>query len=624
MGVGNVERLDTLLQSNGRDGELKLALSRLHVDLRARCESGSPLSRDFIVAALRTLPRIKGSKHSIVRMECLNQCAQYLYVNGHTIDALIAANQLVSLSRLSQNRQWVRLAESVFAIVQADLGNVADAVIHYSRSLDLARELGNFCAEVCTLTNLGVALNYAGLYREAIPFLARAEALAGSDPETRSTEPTAAANLAQSYLYLEQYSDAFDAITRALRLSSAPTDSESALSLTIRESTFVQIALELGKFDLARVHSQSCKNFANQCRSDRARFISNVTSALCDIYCGDANEGIRELEQALQHTFKNNSDYIDGLTFLVKAYDRIGRFADALECMNKLIGHIRSVRQKSVIALLTATSGAIDASDLQSEASDLGALQYKAATLKARVAEEKLFGAQIETLERLAVAADLKEEASGQHGYRVGKLSALLAKDIGWSPEECFTLEIATRLHDIGKIGVPDRILFSSDELRSAQRQFMSAHTAIGAELLAQSQSPVIRVAEDVARRHHEWWNGQGYPSKLSGKRISIHARIASLADVFDALTHGRPYAEAWTADAALAEIAKRGGTQFDPMLTDRFLALMAHLRSEHEDLDAFLALGADTSSFAQARKRLKAMLSTARQREVRQVAMET
>lgn len=624
MGVGNVKRLDMLLQSDGRDGELKLALSRLHIDLKARCESGSPLSRDFIAAALRTLPRIKGSKHSVVRMECLKQCAQFLYVNGHTLDALVAANQLFSLSRLSQNREWVRRAENVLAIVQADLGNVADAVIHYSRSLDLARELGNFYAEIGTLTNLGVALNYAGLYREAIPFLVRAEALAGSDPATRSAEPPAAANLAQSYLYLEQYSDAFAAITRALSLSLPPKDSESALRLTIRESTFVQIALELGKFDLARAHSRSCGNFANQCRSDRARFISNVTSALCDIYCGDANEGILKLEQALQHTFQNNSDYIDGLTFLVKAYDKIGRFADALECMNKLIGHVRSVRQKSVIALLTATSGAIDASDLQSEVSDLGALQYKAAALQARVAEDMLFGAQVETLERLAVAADLKEEASGQHGYRVGRLSALLAKDLGWSPEECFTLEVATRLHDIGKMGVPDRILFSSDELRSAQRQFMYAHTAIGAELLAQSQSPVIRVAESVARRHHEWWNGQGYPSKVSGERIPIHARIASLADVFDALTHGRPYAETWTVDAAVAEIARRRGTQFDPALTDRFLVLITQLRSEHDDLDAFLARGADASSFAQARKRLKAMLSTARQREVKEVATET
>jgi putative two-component system response regulator len=144
----------------------------------------------------------------------------------------------------------------------------------------------------------------------------------------------------------------------------------------------------------------------------------------------------------------------------------------------------------------------------------------------------------------------------------------------------------------------------------------MSTHTTVGAELLCNSNIPQLRIAEEIARHHHEWWDGTGYPSKLSGKRIPIHARIVALADVFDALTHGRPYAPAWPIDRALEEIRQRRGTQFDPDLTDTFLALIDDLRREHADLDAFLGEASRNSPFLQARDKIRLMLEGGRQAE--------
>src|SRR5204862_1432663 len=112
--------------------------------------------------------------------------------------------------------------------------------------------------------------------------------------------------------------------------------------------------------------------------------------------------------------------------------------------------------------------------------------------------------------------------------------------------------ELGARLHDIGKIGVPDRILLTANELRDVERQFICAHTSLGGELLGKSHFPQVKVAEDIARFHHEWWNGEGYPSKLSEGRIPIHARIVAIVDVFDALTHGRPYAKPWSIEDAV------------------------------------------------------------------------
>jgi putative two-component system response regulator len=236
-------------------------------------------------------------------------------------------------------------------------------------------------------------------------------------------------------------------------------------------------------------------------------------------------------------------------------------------------------------------------------------LECREAKLRARIAEKEAAASRIEMLERFAVTADLREETSGEHGYRVGKLSSLVAEKLGLEEDACKVLEVAARLHDIGKIGIPDRILLTSEKLREAERQLMAAHTTIGAELLANSQMPHLRIAEQIARYHHEWWDGTGYPAKLRGKRIPLHARIVAIADVFDALTHGRSYAPAWTIDEALEEIISRRERQFDPELTDRFIELMTALRSLHPTLDDYLGKGGRSSPFAQARQRIRAML---------------
>jgi putative two-component system response regulator len=166
-------------------------------------------------------------------------------------------------------------------------------------------------------------------------------------------------------------------------------------------------------------------------------------------------------------------------------------------------------------------------------------------------------------------------------------------------------VELAARLHDIGKIGVPDAILLKPDKLNDAERQIMRTHTTVGAELLSKSNIPHMQMAEEIARHHHEWWNGEGYPGNLSGSAIPLASRITALADVFDALTHKRPYKEAWPIEKALEEIRQLKGTQFDPELTDLFLVLISKLRLEHGELDAYLGQAAMSSPFLQARSRI-------------------
>ncbi len=213
----------------------------------------------------------------------------------------------------------------------------------------------------------------------------------------------------------------------------------------------------------------------------------------------------------------------------------------------------------------------------------------------------------------MAVAADIREDISGEHGYRVGRLSALLAREIGWERDACNALDIAARLHDIGKIGIPEKILLDEKTLRAAEKHFIASHTLVGAEILARSEIPQVRIAEEVARCHHEWWDGTGYPRQLKGLDIPKSARIVALADAFDAMTHGRPYAKAITVEAALDQIAGLRARQFDPELTDHFLALVRRLAATNEDLDAYLGKAARNSPFLRARARIKELLAQGR-----------
>jgi putative two-component system response regulator len=208
-------------------------------------------------------------------------------------------------------------------------------------------------------------------------------------------------------------------------------------------------------------------------------------------------------------------------------------------------------------------------------------------------------------LERLAVTAELRDDSTGEHSYRVGKLASLLAHEFGCDEATCYRIELAARLHDIGKIGVPDAILLKPQKLNESERQIMRTHTTVGAELLSKSNIPELIMAEEIARHHHEWWDGSGYPSNLSGNAIPLAARITALADVFDALTHRRPYKIAWPIDAALDEIGRLKGRQFEPQLCDLFVVLIGRLRSDYIDIDSFLGQSAHGSPFLQARTRI-------------------
>lgn len=207
-------------------------------------------------------------------------------------------------------------------------------------------------------------------------------------------------------------------------------------------------------------------------------------------------------------------------------------------------------------------------------------LAAHARTLEQRVRDRtaELESARLEILERLAVASDFRDDATGKHARRVGEMAAQLAAELGVPGDTVELYRWAAPLHDVGKLGVPDSVLLKPGKLTPEEFDLMKRHTEVGASILSGSSAPVLQLAEQIALTHHERWDGGGYMG-LKGEEIPLCGRIVAVADVYDALTHERPYKHAWTLGESLAEIRSLSGKAFDPSVAEAFLALAAEGR---------------------------------------------
>ena len=203
-------------------------------------------------------------------------------------------------------------------------------------------------------------------------------------------------------------------------------------------------------------------------------------------------------------------------------------------------------------------------------------IQTQNQMLEAKVRERtrELEAAQIEIIERLAKAAEFRDDNTGQHTERVGQMAALIAKHMGLPDAQVSLIRRAAPLHDVGKIGIPDTILLKLGKLSGDEFDIVKTHTTIGARILSGSRFPILRLAEEIAFSHHERWDGNGYAG-MSGDKIPLPGRIVAVADVFDALTQQRPYKAAWPVAEAMGEIDRQRGRQFDPSLVDAFLRIL-------------------------------------------------
>ena len=496
-------------------------------------------------------------------------------IRERAVQGLLAVNQqfyrtgdlrrsgeaLGSALRLSRDlpaatRVFVLLRCGDFDMLRWD---VAAALRHTAEAMDLARDSGQRIEESRALTNLGMALDFAGLYDEADRHWRRALELLEGTGEARLRGNIWALRTPLGFrLKPENAQRAEHACREALACAhESPPRFRDSMACTAL-CNWAALEIQLGRVDEAASRLDQAEGYPNV--GVRPRWLIAVLRSMLAIRATNDEASRARLEALLEPTAAPAAAYvIETVGVLAAMYAAMGDAQRAGQALSRL----STERARALWAMLR---------DQRFSERAPG--------------EPRATDPTTALLERLAVTAELRDDATGKHCYRVGRLSMLLARRAGVAEDELAALDLAARLHDIGKLAIPDAILLKPGRLDATELHLMRAHTTIGADILSSGALPTSQAAGAIARHHHEHFDGRGYPDGLAGEAIPLPARVAALADVYDALTHTRPYKAAWPHEEAVAYIARHAGSQFDPRLTALFVDLVGKAKA---DVDALL-----------------------------------
>lgn len=549
---------------------------------------------------------------------------------GHYV-RVFDGRSAIAIAALDRAERWARRHDDpvllTFVLTQRGAAWDSDAVLgpclrHFSEALATARPLHTRQPECSALLHLGQRLADAGLHAEAAQCFHRClesmdDARGGVWDEYRRI---CVANLSWTSILAGRYEDAIGHLDRWFVLAGhsaeaavadaaadhGPDMREIAIAYTNRATAL----LGLGRDDEALVQARRSAEWAERSQSSYVQCGADLAYGRALVATGSQDDGLALVQRSVERARSEvPRQLLTALQTAAAVYERAGETDSARMYLHELYLLKRRTRDELIQSLaqdvghqLEREAG-LQALTLPPIHEDRPDAVRIGAPARASIAKLNL------VLEEHAVAAERLDDTTGAHCYRVGRMAALLGHEIGLGDDTCFLLEISARLHDVGKLMVPDELLMKPGRLTPAERQIVQRHTVAGWEILGKTAVPQVHIAQEIARHHHEWWDGSGYPDALAGDAIPISARVSALADVFDALTHVRPYKPAWPVEEALAEIESLKGVQFDPELTDIFIALVHRLQAEHGDLDRLLGEAASRSNFVEAREEMARLL---------------
>lgn len=562
-------------------------------------------------------------EHAETRVQILFHICIYCHLLSMFDMAQPVAEEAVALARHIGSPSLLRRSLNMLGQTLRMRVDHTRALEVFEEALRVARESGDTFGECAVTANvLALQVDFAA-QREALDAAEHVLTLfdkSGKPPEWAHVAAQAYQNVAQMALATGQSELGLEAATKGLQLAaSMPRTGADQGVVEALKYNLVYFHLSSGDVAKARQFAEELRAEVGDAQGSRLQLYAEMSAALIESKVGRHDIALTRLTASLEAARAHGMMYQEVLRLLVRAHEAAGHPEVALGFLRQLMDNIGRRQAMNLRRRMASNESRFAATLKGAEESYLEGVEK---TLVADQATRQLWEADHDEMERLAVTAELKDDSTGEHSYRVGKLTSLLAAELiaagnkELTPAHVRAIDLAARLHDIGKISVPDAVLLKAGPLTPAERKAMEAHTEIGAGLLSnvtdkRRVNPDMEIARLIARHHHERWDGNGYPDRLAGTQIPLAARITALADVFDALTHRRPYKSAWTFDDSIAYIAAERGRQFDPQLTDAFLMLMGRLRNEHmDDLDAFLGESAHKHRFVAARKSINDVLT--------------
>ncbi|MCU1392550.1 MAG: hypothetical protein JWM34_978 [Ilumatobacteraceae bacterium] len=526
-----------------------------------------------------------------------------------TASALALAEQACSLSRshrdvASEAEAIHRLASIAFASGRADdaFGLAVDA-------RDLARSSGAVVVEAWALSLMGAVHLQAGNHTEALACCLRGLELYRTT-DHRVDEGHLLHTIAAIHHSLGDSDRAivtYDAALSANRLLVRPdfdavTLANMARLRAERDDHLLAVSLGESALGLAREHAPKVvpdvlatlgEAYANIGDIERAEACFDEAVAVLDerpasgiavhtargrvaLASGDparAEADLLTVVDAARRAHLRPAELV-AHELLATVYRRLGRFEEALAHQEARFDLHRDLFDAGADLRLKTLQISYDTEHARQQAEILRLRTGELEDL-VRGRTHELEEYQLEAFQRLAVLAEFRDTDTGEHTIRVGDLSAEVAAELGEDPDWCQQIRLAARLHDIGKVAVPDTILLKPGPLTADEFEVMKTHTTIGAQILSGSSSPLIQLGAVVAQNHHERWDGTGYPVGLSGTDIPRCGRIVTVADVFDALTSVRVYKHAWSHADAVDYVVAGKGAQFEPEVVDAFLRVI-------------------------------------------------
>jgi putative two-component system response regulator len=551
-----------------------------------------------------------------LRIELLLTCCQSFLKEGRFSLGQAAARRAIAIAEEAREDLLLRRAYTVLGALYSRGERIDQAVVNYVKAIEIAERCGDTVGLCSTVSNLAGALYRVGLYDDSTLLSNYAADLAGDVPELQRLKVHAFQHMALVALRKRDYRAALENIRYAVSYSTPPSTKEEAYARVILEHSFITILASSGDVSGAAARLAMARSFAALANSRLADLQLSTAQCVVDTHAGRVDISLSRLDELLSRPQTNQALLDDQLEAAMIAHQRAGDHAIARRYQSELLSRQCELRRNAALQQIMAVK-AICQPGRKIEGWVVAMLPEDIA---ARLGDEgpAYWAGFREQLETIAVVAELRDDPTGAHAFRVGRLAGLLAEELGMDREAAERLELAARLRDIGKLVIPDSILLSREPLSEEELAIMRLHTVEGARvLLSASNAPHIQLAAEIATSHHEWWDGSGYPNRQVGNAIPLSGQIVALADTFDALTHVRPHKGAWSVEQSLRDIEARRASQFNPHYCDAFVILVRRLHAEHADqLDDYLARDARKLPLHTANKVVNRLTRFVRMRE--------
>lgn len=486
--------------------------------------------------------------------------AQLAVLTGKAELVIPAANHVFDQTTAPADQ---RMLLSIVSGLSGLTGDHVAALSAGVRACRLARELGDRMGEATCWNNLALPLLTHHDYTRAMACLNQVVAVSAGQTSGPKLARTAQGNMLLLHIWRGTYAEGLSLAQQMFADASWPVASADQINRFREERHYIRLLLEADDERQALARCEVLKARALELNQPLVTLEAWLAEGLTEVQCGRTDAGLSRLDKAVRLARQHPSTLADVLQTVAHAYHRAGLPEDALAYL----------------------------ATLQRQQADEGASGLQAAYARAQQTTGDGHQSAIRVLDNLAVFAELREDASGMHTYRVGALSGWLAERSGMDVQSAAALGAAARWHDLGKMFLPYSLVLRAGKLQRKERELVVAHAQQGANLLQKLSFAQRNLAQTICQTHHERWDGTGYPLGLSSGNIPQPGAVVAIADAFDAMTHARPWRPAYRAAEAVEFVRADAGRAFDPALVEHLCA------ATQADLEAVNARAEDAAA---------------------------